>query len=163
MKMLIEELQSLAADPRSWVVVALMAVLAGISFFRLWRCPHVAGTYQPTDAEVETARNSGFGIGWRFAFMMLGGAAVTLIGLFMIAGGIRPTIALALVVAGIVAIQTEPYRLQIREQTRLVVASRDSLPRDLDGARDRLRANQSALALTNFVLLAGLIVGLMAF
>ena len=163
MNMLIEELQGIAADPRSWVVVALMAVIAGISVMRLWMCPHISGTYQPSDDEVERARDQGFRVGWRFGLLMLVGAGVTLAGLFMIAGGIKPTIALGLVVVGIVVIQTEPFRLQIREQQRMVVASRDASAAVLDGARDRLRANQTSLALTNLVLLAGLIAGLLAF
>ena len=68
-----------------------------------------------------------------------------------------------LMVVGIVIIQTEPFRLQIREQKRIVVASRDAPEAVLEGARTRLRDNQRALATTNVVLLAGLIAGLMAF
>ena len=163
MNMLIEELQGLAADPRSWIVVALMAILAGVSVFKFFRCPHAAGTYAPTDEEVEAARSAGAAIGPRFGLMMLVGIGMTLAGLFMIAGGVRPTLALALMVVGIVVIQTEPYRLQIREQIRAVIAARDAPAATVDGARDRLRSNQLALALTNVVLLAGLIAGLMVF
>lgn len=163
MKMLIEELQGLAADPRSWVIVALMAVIAAISLFRLWRCPHITGAYRPTDEEVDAARQESDRIGPRFGLMMVLGAALTLTGLFMIAGGVRPTIALGLMVVGIVVMQTEPYRLLIRQQTQAVVASRDASEPVLAGIRDRLRGNQRALALTNLVLLAGLVAGLMAF
>lgn len=163
MNMLIEELQNLAADPRSWAIVGLMAVIAAISVARLWFCPYIAGTYQPSDEEVREARATGTQIGARFGLMMLVGAALTLTGLFMIAGGIKPTIALGLMVVGIVVSQTEPYRLQIREQQRVVVASRDAPDAVIVGARDRLRGNQRSLALTNLVLLAGLIAGLMAF
>ncbi len=60
MNMLIEELQGLAADPRSWAIVALMALVAGISVIRLWQCPHIAGTYQATDEEVSRAGKKGF-------------------------------------------------------------------------------------------------------
>ena len=163
MNMLIEELQGLAADPRSWVIVALMGLVAAASLFRLLRCPHVNGTYRPNDQEVDTARQSGTQIGPRFGLMMLVGAGLTVAGLFMIAGGIRPTLALGLMVVGIVVIQTEPYRLQIREQMRAVIASRDAPAAVLDGARDRLRGNQRALVMTNMVLLVGLIAGLLAF
>ena len=163
MNMLIEELQGLAADPRSWSVAVLMAILAGVSVFKFFRCPHAAGTYAPTDEEVETARRAGSAIGPRFGLMMLAGVALTLAGLFMIAGGVRPTLALAMMVVGIVIIQTEPYRLQISEQIRAVIAARDAPAATIEGARDRLRSNQFALALTNVVLLAGLIVGLMVF
>lgn len=163
MNMLIEELQGLAADPRSWAIVALMALVAGISVIRLWQCPHIAGTYQATDEEVSRAGKKGFKIGIRFGVAMIGGSALTLTGLLMIASGIRPTIALGLMVVGIVIIQTEPYRLQIREQTRLLIASRDAAEAIIQGARTRLRENQRALATTNVVLLAGLIAGLLAF
>lgn len=161
--MLIEELQGLAADPRSWAIVGLMALVSAISLFRLWRCPHIAGTYRPSDEEVDAARNDSGRIGPRFGLMMLVGAALTLTGLFMIAGGVRPTIALGLMVVGIVVVQTEPHRLLIRQQTRMVVASRDAPAPALAGVRDRLRGNQRALALTNLVLLAGLVAGLLAF
>ena len=163
MNMLIEELQGLAADPRSWAIVALMALVAGISIARLWYCPYIAGTYQATDEEVGRASSKGFKVGPRFGLAMIGGAALTLTGLLMIASGIKPTIALGLMVVGIVIIQTEPYRLQIREQKRVVVASRDAPEAVLEGARTRLRDNQRALATTNVVLLAGLIAGLLAF
>ena len=163
MKMLIAELQGLAADPRSWVIVALMGIVAAVSLFRLFKCPFMAGTYRPTDDEVAAAAQDSDRIGPRFGLMMLVGAALTLTGLFMIAGGVRPTIALGLMVVGIVLTQTEPYRLLIRQQTRAVIAARDAPGPVLAGARDRLRGNQRALVLTNLVLLAGLIAALMAF
>ena len=99
----------------------------------------------------------------RFGLMMMAGAGLTVSGLFMIANGIKPAIGLGAVVLGILLIQTEPLRLQIREGQRMVVACRDSGAAALESARDRLRTGHLSLAATNMVLLVGLVAGLAAF
>lgn len=163
MNMLIEELQSLSSNPGSWIVVALMAAIAVISLAHFFICPIARGKYTPKDDEVSKARASDFNPGWRFGLMMMTGAGLTVAGLFMIASGIKPAIALAALVGGLLLIQTEPLRLQIREGQRMVIAAHGGAAEALEGARDRLRAGHLGLAGTNFVLLAGLIAGLLAF
>lgn len=163
MNMLIEELQNLGDDPRSWIVVAVMALLAAVSVWRYFNSPLASGAMVPTDAEVAHAREIRTSIGARFGLLMLGGAAVTVVGLVMIAQGVRPTLALGMIAAGIVVTQTEPYRLLIREQSRIVTASRDAPADELESARDRLRANQRSLALINLVLLGGVVGVLISF
>ena len=161
--MLIEELQGLSADWRSWIVVGCMAALAAFSVIARFSCPYVRGLNTPTDEQVAEAKEHRFSAGWRFGLMMVAGIALTLVGLFMIAGGIRPALALGLMVLGIVIIQTEPARLLIRDNERVVVASRDAGAAVLDVARARLRNSHQSLVLMNVGLLAALTVGLIAF
>ncbi len=163
MNMLIEELQMLSADPRSWIVVGFMALIATISVLARYRCPKVRGVHEPSNEEIRQARETGFRSGWRFGLMMVVGVGLTLTGLFMIAGGVRPTLALGAMVLGILVIQTEPARLSIRENERVVIASHGGAAATIDGARDRLRSSHRALVAMNIVLLAGLVSGLMAF
>lgn len=163
MNMLINELQSLSADWRSWIVVGCMAVLALASVAARLGCPHVRGVYDPTDEEVKAAQSAKFSAGWRFGVMIVAGIALTLAGLFMIAGGIRPALALGALVLGILIIQTEPARLQIRENQRQVIGSRDAGAAVLAGARARLRTSHQSLVLVNVVLLVALVAGLVAF
>ena len=162
MNMLIAELQGLSADWRSWAVVALMAIVAGISVVHMVLCPYVRGNRQIPDDEVEAAKNTVFTPGARFGVMMVLGAGLTLTGLFMIANGVKPLLALAAVVVGVVIIQTEPTRLQIRENTQRVIALRDAAAETLAGARDRLKASHFQLAATNVALVLALSAGLLA-
>ena len=163
MTMLIDELQMLTGDWRSWIVVTLMAGIAILSVVHLFACPYVRGTKKLTDDEVETARSTPFRPGWRFGMMMVLGVALALAGLFMIANGIKPTIALALMVGGLVIVQTEPARLRIRDSKQKVVACRDAAGEVRRLAQDRLRSSHRQLAGTNVVLLGGLVGAMLAF
>ena len=163
MNMLIEELQSLANDPRSWIVVILMGLLALVSVFQATRCPLLSDKSEFSDDDVTQAKIVRKNIGPRFALFMMAGFGLTLLGLFMITYGVKPTIALAAMVVGIVIIQTEPAKLRIREARRQVIASRDA-PQDVrSGAISRLRASYTGLAGLNTALLVCLIGGLLAF
>lgn len=162
MNMLIYELQALSANPLAWVVVGVLAAITMVSVVQILRCPYVNDARQIPDTAVETARAGDFRPGLRFGLMMLAGAALTLMGLFMIANGIRPAFALAAMVVGIAMILTEPTRLQIREQRRLVAAWRDA-PGGLAAAQDRLNSSYTQLAGTNIALMLGVAGALLAF
>ncbi|MEM7189387.1 MAG: hypothetical protein AAF439_07230 [Pseudomonadota bacterium] len=163
MNMLIEELQGLASSTSAWVVVGIMALLAAASLVQYFACPIANGRHKPTDTDVQRAKDSGFRPGWRFGTLMFSGGILTFAGLLMIAQGAHPTLGLGAVMLGILLVQTEPQRLQIREGQRMVIASRDAAAGVLEGARDRLRTGQKGLASSNIILLVGLIAGLMAF
>lgn len=163
MNMLLEELQALAADPRSWAVVAVMLFVSGRSFFVMLWCPHVRGVSNISDDQVAQAQSNPFEPGMRFGFMMVIGIALTVLGLFMIASGTQPTLALAALVAGIVAVQTEPARLRIRESKQRLIARRDAAADVLAIERDRLSGSHRELAITNFLIMAALIMALMSF
>jgi len=161
--MLIEELQALSADWRSWLVVGLLALVSLYSVGEYFRCPYARGTARIDDDEMQAAQRTGTVAGPRFALTMLAAVALTLTGLFMIAEGVKPALALAALVTGIVLIQTEPPRLRAREYRTLVAARRDGPPEALADARYRLRTSYRELALTNVVLLSGVTGVLLAF
>ena len=163
MNMLISELQMLASDWRSWIVVGLMAALALHSVVYYLMCPYVNGRANITDTAVSDAKGRSFKPGFRFGLMMLAGIAMTVAGLFMIAEGKSPTIALAAMVAGIVIIQTEPTRSMIRENTQSLIANRDAQGTKFEAVQMRLRGSHRELVAKNVVLLGALTAGLLAF
>ncbi|MEM7056946.1 MAG: hypothetical protein AAF557_05110 [Pseudomonadota bacterium] len=163
MNMLVEELQNLAADWRSWLVVGVMAVLALFSAVQSVRCPWLTGKINPTDEEIADAKIIQRFISPRFAVVMLAGFGLTLAGLMMITHGVKPTLALAAMVVGLVIIQTEPARLRIREARRIVLAATDRSEDTKAGARGRLRSSYRELATVNIGILICLIGGMLAF
>ena len=163
MNMLISELQMLASDWRSWIVVGLMAVVALHSLVYFAMCPYAHGRANITDEAVLHARANVFKPGIRFGAMMVTGIVLTITGLFMIAEGVKPTLALAAMVAGIVIVQTEPTRSAIRENTQSVIARRDEVEQVQIVAKERLRSTHIELVTKNMVLLCALIAGLLAF
>ncbi|MGD1925307.1 MAG: hypothetical protein ACFB03_14130 [Paracoccaceae bacterium] len=163
MNMLISELQMLAGDWRSWIVVALMALIAVHSIVYFFMCPYVNGRATISDTAVSEARGTQFKHGIRLGIMMVAGIVLTLAGLFMIAEGVKPAFALAAMVAGMVITQTEPTRSMIRENTQRVVALRDAEPLVREAAQNRLRGTHRELVMTNVALLAALVVGIAVF
>lgn len=163
MNMLIDELRMLSDDPKSWIVVALLAIFAIHAVAGLLLCPYANGSAKFTEAEVAEARAHRFNPGIRFAVMMLGGVALTLAGLFMIANGIRPTIALVLLIAGILLIQTEPSRLELRELKSAVIAATGKSEPVLASARARLRGSHRKLAATQAAMVLAVTGALLAF
>ena len=163
MNMLVEELQLLGSDWKAWVVVGVLAVFAAHSIISMFMCPHVLGKAAYSEDEIRQAREHRFHAGWRFALMMMGGVGLTLAGLFMIASGIKPALALALLVTGIVLTQTEPRRLVLREQQYAVAAAQGHSESTVLAARDRLKSNHRSLAFTNIGMLAAVTTALLAF
>lgn len=163
MSMLIDELQRLADDPRSWIVVAIMALVAARSLFLFLRCPYASGTIVIDDDAVRHARENPFTPGARFGVMMVLGVSLTLLGLFMLYRGIHPTISLAAMAMGILIVQTEPARLRIRENIERIIANRDADEAFVGGARHRLKISHQELTVMNVVVLAALTAGLLVF
>lgn len=163
MNMLISELQMLAGDWRSWVVVGLMLLVALHSIVYYYMCPYAHGRASITDDAVSDAQSRVYKPGLRFGIMMLLGIILTVAGLFMIADGVKPTLALAAMVMGIVIIQTEPTRSVIRENTQRLVANRDAESVRQEAAQLRLRGSHRELVAKNVVLLGALVTGLLAF
>ncbi|MEM7211039.1 MAG: hypothetical protein AAF479_03950 [Pseudomonadota bacterium] len=163
MNMLISELQMLASDWRSWIVVALMAFVATHSIVYYFMCPYAHGRASITDDAVQDAQSQNYRPGLRFGLMMIVGITLTLMGLFMIAEGIRPTLALVAMVGGIVIVQTEPTRSVIRENTIRLIANRDAEPIRQQASQMRLRGSHRELVTKNVILLTALVAGLLAF
>ena len=163
MNMLIAELNRMSDDPKSWIVVLLLAGFAIHSIASLLLCPYVHGKKEFTPQEVAEARAHRFEPGVRFAVMMVFGIVLTLTGLFMIPYGIRPTIALLLLVVGMLLLQTEPARLQLREQKVAVIASAGGPEEKELSARDRLRGSHRTLAAVQATMVFGVAGVLLAF
>ncbi|MEM7743751.1 MAG: hypothetical protein AAF409_08580 [Pseudomonadota bacterium] len=163
MNMLLSELQVLAYNPWAWAVVGVLALFSTHAVIQLLACPYARGTATISDTDMSQAQNSKAHPGARFGLTMLGGAALTVTGLFMIAKGISPAIALAAVVGGIVLIQTEPARLSIRQQTYAVISHRDATDEARENARERLRGSHRALASINVFLLLAVVAAMLAF
>lgn len=163
MNMLIEEVQTLATDWRSWVVIGVMALLALVSLFQAIRCPLLMGTHKTDPKTVDEAKIIRKNIGLRFAFVMMAGFALTLTGLLMITYGVKPTLALAAMVLGLVIIQTEPARMKIREARRTVLAAGDGPEDTQKAARGRLRGSYRELAAINLGILVCLTGAMVAF
>ncbi len=163
MNMLISELQMLAADWRSWVVVVLMAVVAGRSLIVLMMCPYANNTADISDEMAQKAARTPYSAGRRFLLMMLIGIVCSLAGLFMIAHGIKPAIALALLVGGVLLTVTEPPRLRIRDNTSRLIASHLGTEASQDAELRRLRTSHHELVIMNVLVLVALIAALLAF
>jgi len=163
MNVLVAEFARLGANPWAWGVAGLLTVFAAQAVVQLLRCPYARGTTAISDDDVARARANRFRPGARFALAVLGGAGLIVIGLFMIARSIGPAVAFGALTAGILILQTEPMRLQIREQTYAVIASRDAAPDVAEGQRDRLRENHRILAATNLGVLAAVVAVLLVF
>ncbi|MEM7423465.1 MAG: hypothetical protein AAF334_07060, partial [Pseudomonadota bacterium] len=97
------------------------------------------------------------------AFVMLSGILLATTGLFMIAEGVHPALALVALVVGVVVMQTEPSRNRIREQRRQVALHRDSSAETVEHVRSRLRISQRELAMMNIGLALALAIGLAVF
>lgn len=163
MTMLIEELQGLSSDWRSWVVVAIMAAVAVHSITMLWVCPLLHGKRAADRDLVAEARENVDRVDLRFGVMMFVGIVMAIVSLFMIAEGVHQFLALVALVTGIVIIQTEPLRSRIRENENRVIAYAHAEATVQAAAQARLRSEHISLAVTNVGLLVAVIVGLLAF
>lgn len=163
MNMLIEELQNLSTHPLSWALVGAMTLLSGFAIAQYVTCPLMRGKTSISEDQAEQARQTTYRPGLRFGLMMIVGIALALTGLIMIADGTHTAIALVLVVAGILLVQTEPARLSIREYTTQVLARRDASHEAQEEARYRLRSGYRDLAVRNVTLLVGVAAALLAF
>ena len=163
MNMLIDEVQMLAGSLETWIVVGVMAMVAVQSLATMFMCPYVHGKKEFSEEQIVDAQSRRFIAGPRFAMAMVAGIVMLLTGLFMIAGGLKPTLALALLVIGIVIVQTEPVRLRIRESMLRVVAMQARGGAAAETARLRLRGDHQNLVFMNIAIVLCLITALLAF
>ncbi len=162
MSMLVGELAALGADPLSWGAVPALLVFAGVSY-RNWRVyPLLQGDDRLTEAKAAALAGRPQFAGPRYALLMLGGIAATVAGLWLIAEGIRPTLAFYLLLAGVFVIQTEPARLQIREAQYAAIAARPHGEEASQAARERLDWTNAWLVTLEVVILAGTVLFLCA-
>lgn len=163
MNMLIETLSGLSSAWSTWLGVGILALLGIVSFARWLLCPYVAGTAETSVEEARQALSKKVFAGPRFLVAMLIGVGLTVFGLSLLHQNIEPSWGFFFVIAGVVVMQTEPIRLQIREtQNRVIAAS--ALDEDARlAAIDRLRGKHHWLVGVHFLILIGVVAAVFAF
>lgn len=149
MDMLIDELVSLANDPRAWFAVLGLALATAHAFWAYRTCPMSRADFSVTP---EIARQTVHGArnhSPRFVALMLVGIVATVAGMAMISQGIKPPIALGLIAGGLFLVQTEPLRMQIRDRELRVIAAQDQPEEVQKGELERLQREHQNLLLTN--------------
>lgn len=163
MKNLIGTLQQASANPYSWVIVALIGLVAAISLYKFRNCPYLAGTKKISDSEIQAEVDQPFVAGARFVVIMLAGILAILIGLSMVSQQVTPILALLLIVLGVFAVQIEPALLRLRESVARVVVAQVQGPDQIAAARERLRYSHIWLVAANVMILFCVVLALLAF
>ncbi|MEM6906109.1 MAG: hypothetical protein AAF568_09465 [Pseudomonadota bacterium] len=163
MNMLLDTLAQLHTQPLTWIAVGLLAILSLFAFGDWLLCPVL---HHKKDISVDEAKAAGYRpvvAGPRFFFVMVGGIGLTIAGLYMIQAPVRPDIGFVMILAGLVIMQTEPIRQQLRIQIARVIAASAQGEDAYEAATDGLRAGYIWLVAVHFLILAGVVAGLLAF
>lgn len=163
MKMLIDSLQQVSADPYSWGVVALLGGAAGFNVYHWLRCPYLCHSQVISPEESRESLDRPFVAGPRFVIVMLAGIASILAGIAMVSRGMNPPLALLLIAGGVFAVQTEPGLLRIQEAARRVVAAQLEGAGAISSAEDRLRQAHLGMVTASVGTLVAVILALLAF
>lgn len=140
MNMLLDNVAALSTDPKAWAVAALVVLKALISVFMCFRCPVVRGTHDITDAMIEEGRAYRIEPKASYLAVMLGGMALTVIGLYMLSDTSFGPLALGAVVIGMFMFMTEPSRFFVHVARMGVFATTGGEEEPNALARDRLRS-----------------------
>lgn len=163
MNMLIETLEALSASPWAWAGVAVLAALAVLTLIQWFMCPYLCQKHEISVEAAREALDRPVFANRRFALAMVIGIVLTLVGLKMIHQGSEPGLAFILIVAGVVVLQTEPIRLDMRQATARVVAASAGDEASYLAAAYRLRASHFWLVTVHFLVLFGVVAGLLLF
>jgi len=157
--MLVENLGRISESPFAWSMLGLLGAIAALSLWRWSSCPILGHTADPVDPAAPVPRHAGA----RFFLLMAAGIAATVAALTLIADGIRPVLAFWLMIGGVVVIQTEPIRLELREAETRALRALGCGEAASEAARARLRNAHRRLVAFNFIIAAAVGVGLVAF
>ncbi len=163
MNMLIETLQQASANPYSWGIVGLIALVAAISLIKFRTCPYLHRTIEISPSESQSQVDQPFVAGPRFVIVMLAGIAAILTGLSMVSQQVDPLLALLLIVLGVFAVQIEPAMLRIRESVARLVAAQVQGSDQVAAAEERLRYAHIWLVTANITILCCVVLALLAF
>jgi hypothetical protein len=131
--------RDLCDDPIAWAVLAAVSLKALWSLTIYLRCP-VCNNLPEIDPE--TARrlvDAKFRTSPRFLFLMLGGLALSIGGLYALRDPAVGPFALAAILLGVFVLLVEPSKLTIDDNTLRVAAARGRGGETYDLALDRLR------------------------
>lgn len=163
MNNLLTTLDGLSGLWATWVTVALLAALGINALMNRMMCPLARGTCDASVEEARQALSRRIFAGPRFLTTMLLAITATIIGLKLIYAGTNPGIAVFLIIAGLLVMQTEPIRLSIKEaQNRVIATSVDSEDAQA-AALEYLRARHQWLVGVHFLILGGVLAAILAF
>lgn len=163
MNMLIQTLHQASANPYSWAIVGLIALVTLLSVYKWRACPYLSRTKAISLDESHEQLNRTFVAGPRFVLVMLSGIAAILIGLTLVSRQVNPLLALLLVVAGVFAVHLEPALLRVQDSALRVVSAQCQGPDAVSTAEERLRYAHIWLVGANFSLLVAVVLVLLAF
>jgi hypothetical protein len=163
MNMLIQSLHQASANPYSWAIVGLIALVALFSVYRWRACGYLCHTKAISLEESRRQLDRPFNAGPRFVAVMLAGIAAILIGLSLVSRQVNPPLALLLIVTGVFAVHLEPALLRIRESALRVIAAQCQGPDAVAAAEERLRYAHLWLVTANFLLLISVVLVLLTF
>jgi len=163
MSMLIKTLHEASANPYSWAIVGLIAVIVLFSIYSWRSCGYLCHTKEISLDESRRQLDRAFAAGPRFVVVMLAGIAAILIGLSLVSRQVNPLLALLLIVAGVFAVHLEPAMLRIQESALRVISAQCQGPEAIASAEERLRYAHIWLVGANFALLIAVVLVLLAF
>ncbi|MEM7176668.1 MAG: hypothetical protein AAF503_03090 [Pseudomonadota bacterium] len=149
-----------------WATWAAIALLAGLGIWALMNrimCPLAKGACNASVEDARAALSKRIFAGPRFLLTMLLAITATIVGLKLIYVGSQPGVAVFLIIAGLVVMQTEPIRLSIKEAQNRVVASSVEGVDSQAAAVEYLRGRHHWLVGVHFIILAGVVAAVMAF
>lgn len=163
MDMLIATFRMVGASPVAWGAIGLGGLVLTIATLHWGRCPFLAERHGMDAERARALLTPRFRPGPRFALSMLVGIAAVLGGLGMIAESVWPAEAFCLLLAGVVLIQTQPLRLQLRVAKLSVAAAAGQGPAARAAAHDRLRSAHIRLVGVTATILILAVAALLAF
>ena len=163
MNMLIQTLHQASANPYSWAIAGLIAMVTLFSVYKWYACPYLCRTKAISPEESHQQLNRSFAAGPRFVVVMLGGIAAMLVGLSLVSREVYPLLALLLIAVGVFAVHLEPALLRLQDSALRVISAQCQGPEAIAAAEDRLRYAHISLVGANFTLLGAVVLVLLAF
>lgn len=117
-------LLKVGSDPKGWIVVAVLAVWAGVSIYRVLRCPIANARTEISAEAAHRDLNRRIRHPLSYLLLMLAGMGIAVAGLFGLSNGDEAsTIPFFMLAAGLFLILTLPVRMRIQESELRVIAA----------------------------------------
>ena len=163
METLLGNVAALSADPKAWVVAALVVLKALTSIYMSMRCPVMRGVYDVTDELIAQGKAYKIAPPPSYLIIMLGGMALAIGGLYMLNDTQYGPLALGALVVGIFMFLTEPSRLFVNGTKQAVFATTGAEGDANALARDRLKAAHMERAMYETIIAAAVVALLVFF
>ncbi|MGF1551080.1 MAG: hypothetical protein ACFBWO_01100 [Paracoccaceae bacterium] len=156
MMMLTETCRAVAAHPAPWALIAALVLAAVYGVIHLRYCPFVRGTARVSRTEALARLASPWIAGPAYALIMIGGIALMLAGLVLIANAAEPVAAFLTLARGIAVVQGAPVWLRLREAYDRVIAAEAEGAEAVAFARSRL-VNLHLAGIATVLAIAGML------